>query len=118
MVWREKMDKNEALKIWKYEMDDREYGYDFAGRKIKKSDYGLTNSVGWTIGYLFPIELGGKKDDKNIKIMHYTTLEEKGLNYPQFSILHKGFVVKYDDKEDYYYIEKISSDDFDEEGFF
>lgn len=110
------MDKQEALKIWDYELKGKDYAYDFAGRKIKKTDFNQKNSVGWVIGYLFPLELGGKDYDGNRVIMHHETLEEKGLNYPEFSILQKKYKVNHDDKEDYYYIEKLTNSDYDEGG--
>ena len=110
------MDKIEALKIWDLEIKSKDYAYDFSGRKIKRSEFGEKNSVGWVIGYLFPLELGGKDYDGNRVIMHHETLEEKGLNYPEFSILHKKYIVTYDKNEDYYYIEKLNNNDFDEGG--
>ena len=30
--------KERALNLWKLEMADKEYAYDFSGKKIKKSD--------------------------------------------------------------------------------
>lgn len=105
------MDKNKALELWKLEMKDKEYAYDFSGRKIKKDDYNKENQVGWVVGYMKPLELGGKDYDGNTIIMHHTTLEEKGLNYPEFQIMNKTYKIIYDDKEDFYYIEKTSNDD-------
>ena len=92
-------------------MKDKEYAYDFSGRKIKKDDYNKENQVGWVVGYMKPLELGGKDYDGNTIIMHHTTLEEKGLNYPEFQIMNKTYKIVYDDKEDFYYIEKTSNDD-------
>mgnify|MGYP000693505616 FL=1 len=92
------MDKNKALELWKLEMKDKEYAYDFSGRKIKKDDYNKENQVGWVVGYMKPLELGGKDYDGNTIIMHHTTLEEKGLNYPEFQIMNKTYKIVYDDK--------------------
>ena len=36
--------KERALKLWKLEMADKEYAYDFSGKKIKKSDYIIINN--------------------------------------------------------------------------
>ncbi len=105
------MDKRKALELWNIEMNNKEYAYDFAGRKIKKDDYNVKNQVGWVVGYMKPLELGGKDYDGNTIIMHHTTLEEKGLNYPNFQIMNKSFVIVYDEKEDFYYIEKTTNDD-------
>ena len=57
------MNKEEALKLWEKEIGIKEYCYDFAGRKIKKSDYLEKNQVGWVIGFIKPLELGGKNYD-------------------------------------------------------
>lgn len=105
------MNKQKALELWKYEMQNKEYAYDFAGRKIKKTDYNEKNQVGWVIAYMKPLELGGKDYDGNTIIMHHTTCEEKGLNYPEFEIMNKLYKVVFDEKEDFYYIEKISTED-------
>ena len=110
------MDKKEALKIWDYEMGEKEYAYDFAFRKIKRSEYGSSNSVGWVIGLLKPSSLGGLDYDGNRCIMHHNTYFEKGDNYPEFTILSKNYSVKYDENNDYYYIEKEPNKDIDEGG--
>ena len=31
--------REEALELWKNEMGEKEYAYDFSGKKIKRSDY-------------------------------------------------------------------------------
>ena len=105
------MKKNEALLLWNVAFGDKEYAYDFAGRKMKKSDFGETNQVGWVVGFMRPIELGGKDYDGNTIIMHHNTLEEKGLNYPEFECLSKKYTVLDDEKEEFYYIEKESNDE-------
>lgn len=111
------MNKSDALKLWNKEIGNKEYCYDFAGRKIKRDDYLEKNQVGWVIGFIKPIELGGKDYDGNTIIMHHTTNEEKGNNYPEFETLNKKFIIKYDEVEDFYYIEKIITSDYDESGF-
>lgn len=105
------MTKTEALKLWILAFGDKEYAYDFAGRKIKKDDFEEINQVGWVVGFMRPLELGGKNYDGNTIIMHHNTLEEKGLNYPDFECLNKKYKVLYDEKEDFYYIEKESKDE-------
>lgn len=109
------MNKKKALELWGKEVGSKDYSYDFAGRKIKKDDFLLKNQVGWVIGYIRPLELGGKDYDGNTIIMHHTTNEEKGNFYPEFETLNKKFVIKYDDVEDFYYIERIITSD--ESGF-
>lgn len=105
------MKKNDALKLWNLAFGDKEYAYDFAGRKMKKTDFEEKNQVGWVVGFMRPLELGGKDYDGNTIILHHNTLEEKGLDYPEFECLNKRFVVRYDEKEDFYYIEKESNDE-------
>lgn len=112
------MDKNKAMEIWLHEMGDKEYSYDFYGRKIKRSDYLEKNQVGWVITYLKPIELGGPDNIGNIIIMHHRTFEERGLQYPKITIENKEFLIHYMIKDDYYYIEKILPDDDDDDGGF
>ena len=60
-------------------MGDKEYSYDFTGRKIKRSDYLVKNQVGWVVSTPKPLELG-KDDMGNIIIMHHRTLEEEECN--------------------------------------
>ena len=105
------MKKSDAMNLWKEAFGDKEYAYDFAGRKIKKTDYGETNQVGWVVGFMRPIEVGGKDYDGNTIIMHHNTIDEKGLEYPVFTCLNKKYIVCYDESEDFYYIEKESNDE-------
>lgn len=107
------MNKDEALKMWLDEIGDVEYSYDFSGKKIKQSDYLETNQVGWVVTYIKPLELGGPQNKNNSIIMHHRTLDEKGLNYPKFTIVDKAYQVIYDEREDFYYIERIINEDED-----
>ncbi len=104
------VDKKRAFELWKLVIGDKEYGYDFAGKKIKKEDYLVNNQVGWVVSYVKPLELGGPSDDSNTVIMHIETLEERDNQYPNFTIVGKKYVAKYDEKEDFYYIEKEEYD--------
>ena len=38
-------DRKDALKIWELEMGNKEYAYDFSGKRIKRSDYNVDNQV-------------------------------------------------------------------------
>lgn len=111
-------DLNKAMEIWLHEMGDKEYSYDFTGKKIKRSDYLEKNQVGWVISYLKPLELGGKDNIGNIIILHHRTLEEKGMQFPKVIIENQEYMIHHSEKEDYYYIEKILSDDEDDDGVF
>ncbi len=111
--------REEALKLWNNEMGDKEYAYDFTGKKIKRSDYLEKNQVGWVITYIRPLEAGGNDNIGNIIIMHHRTFEEWGFQYPEFSIAGNDYRIHYDEKGDYYYIEKVLiDDDDDDDGFF
>lgn len=107
------MDYNKALELWRDEIGDKEYSYDFSGKKIKRDDYNVKNEVGWVVGYVRPLELGGNESKGNIMIMHHRTLDEKGLNYPDFNIGHSRYTCLYDPKYDYYYIEEVLDDEDD-----
>ena len=109
--------KERALKLWKLEMADKEYAYDFSGKKIKKSDYLENNRVGWVVAYVRPLECGGQDNDNNTVIMHHETFEERNNQYPKFKIIKDEYEATYDEKNDFYYIEKVLADDFDG-GFF
>ena len=106
------MDKQEALKLWNKEIGQKEYSYDFAGRKIKRSDYLEKNQVGWVVSFVKPLELGGPNDEGNIIILNHNTAYEKGMNYPEFEIVGIKYRACYDEKGDFYYIQK--RDDFGE----
>ena len=107
------MEKKEALELWLDEIGDIQYSYDFSGKKIKRDDYLLQNEVGWVISYVRPLELGGPKDKGNVRIMHHRTMEEKGLNYPEFTIGHKKYIAHHDEKGNFYYIEECLTEDDD-----
>lgn len=112
-------DKKDALKLWDTEMGNKDYAYDFSGRKIKKTDYLEKNQVGWDITYMHPLEQGGPAHIGNIIIAHHMTIEEKGQNYPTFRIVDKDYIVRYDKTNDFYYIELvISEDDDDSDSYF
>lgn len=111
------MKKEIALQVWADEIGNQEYAYDFSGRKIKREDYGVKNQVGWVIAPIKPFELGGPNDKNNLMIMHHQTYEEKGNNYPIFEIINKKYIIQYDEKDDFYYIEQIIEDD-DEDDFY
>lgn len=101
------MKKEAALEVWAHEFGDVEYAHDFTGRKIKRSDYGEKNQVGWVVDYIYPVSLGGKKTIDNQIILNHISAYEKGDNYPTFEIIGVKYQILYDEKDDYYYIEKV-----------
>ena len=86
------MTKAEALKIWLHEFGDVEYAHDFTGRKIKRDDYEVENQVGWVVSHVFP------------------TAYEKANNYPEFEVVGVRYLICHDERDDFYYIEKIIED--------
>lgn len=105
------MDRSEALQIWLDEIGDHEYSYDFSGRKIKRDEYMVDNQVGWIITFIKPLALGGQNNKGNIIIMNHNTWEQKGNQYPEFTIDHKKYIAQYDVKDDFHYIEEILAEE-------
>ena len=101
------MTKDEALKIWLREFGNVDYAHDFTGRKIKRDDFGVINQVGWVVDYMKPLSLGGLQNEDNEMIVHHVTSYEKGDNYPDFEVVGIQYHVGHDEKDDYYFIEKI-----------
>jgi len=101
----------EALEIWEHEFGNKEYAYDFTGKKIKRSDYNVKNQVGWVVTYLKPLELGGKPDLGNVIIMHHRTCEGRGNQYPTVVIDNQVYNIIHDEKGDFYYIERELGDE-------
>ena len=106
----DKISKSEALKIWEHEYGDVLYAYDFTGRKIKRDDYMVNNQVGWVVSYIKPLSLGGPVHDGNTIILNHNTAFEKADNYPDFEVVGVKFRIFYDEKEDFYYIQKNLGD--------
>lgn len=102
--------KSEALIIWEHEFGDVEYAYDFTGRKVKKDDYLVENQVGWVVSFIKPLALGGPIDEGNIIILNHNTAYEKADNYPDFEIVGVKYRAFYDEKDDFYYIQKNLGD--------
>lgn len=102
--------KAEALIIWEHEFGDVEYAYDFTGRKVKKDDYLVENQVGWVVSFIKPLALGGPIDEGNIIILNHNTAYEKADNYPDFEIVGVKYRAFYDEKDDFYYIQKNLGD--------
>ena len=101
------MTKEQALKIWLREFGDVDYAHDFTGRKIKREDYQENNQVGWVVAYMRPLSLGGLQNEDNDMIVHHITAYEKGDNFPQFEVVGVKYNVGYDEKGNFYFIEKV-----------
>ena len=79
--------------FWEEEFSDRDESHDFAGRIIKKNDYGIRSEYGWTIDHILPLGMNGSDTWDNIQIAHWKTNEEKA-NKNTFEINNKLFQVK------------------------
>lgn len=109
------MNREDALQVWADEIGDKEYSYDFSGKKIKRNDYMVYNQVGWVIAPIKPLEYGGPDNKNNSMIMHHRTFEEKGTAFPTFEIVNKKYIIQHDEKYDFYYIEQILEDEEDDD---
>lgn len=109
------MTKEEALKVWEHEFGNKDYAYDFTGRKIKREDYNVDNQVGWQVSFMKPLKSGGKDYDGNIVIAHLHTISEKGDDYPEFYVDSVKYHVLYDKDGDFYYIESLDIREDEEE---
>jgi hypothetical protein len=112
------MDKAKALEIWDQELGEKEYVYDFAGRKIKREDYLETNQVGWVVAYMRPLQLGGTQDSGNIVVVHHRTAEDKGDRYPEFETDGQQYIIQYEENGDYYYIEKCIPEEDEDDDYY
>lgn len=101
------MTKEEAIKIWHREFGDCDYAHDFTGRKIKREDYNVENQVGWVVAYMKPLSLGGEQNEDNDMIVHHITAYEKADNYPNFEVVGVKYKVGFDEKDKFYFIEKV-----------
>ena len=108
------MTKEEALQIWLHEFGDRDFAYDFTGRKIKRFDYEVKNQVGWIVSYVKPLELGGPQDEGNTIIINHNTAYEKANHYPSFEVVGVKYRICHDKIDNFYYIEKVIDEDFED----
>jgi hypothetical protein len=60
--------------FWVKELGNRDVAEDFAGRQIRKAEYG---PGGWTLDHILPLSLNGPDKIENWQITHYKTNEEK-----------------------------------------
>ena len=61
---------------------------DCCGAWIKYDDYAVRDSdFGWEIDHVYPIAMGGKDDEVNLRPMQWRNNMEKGDDYPTYSAL-------------------------------
>jgi CRISPR/Cas system Type II protein with McrA/HNH and RuvC-like nuclease domain len=83
------------MTLWKKTFGNETEATDFAGRLMRKSEYGNEESLyGWNIDHICPKANGGKDSDDNKQIVNIKTNVEKGDDFPQFEANGKRFQVK------------------------
>ncbi|MDR2516063.1 MAG: HNH endonuclease [Spirochaetaceae bacterium] len=79
--------------FWEEQFKDRIEAHDFAGRLIRKNEYGKQSECGWTLDHILPLAMNGPDTWDNIQITHWETNEKKaGKN--TFEANGKRFQVK------------------------
>jgi hypothetical protein len=63
--------------FWIKEFGNTEYGKDFAGRKIKRSEQGKNTEQGWTVDHILPDSQNGPNDLGNLQITRFKINQEK-----------------------------------------
>lgn len=67
--------------IWQKYFNNCEFAFDFAGRKIKYSDYENEDSeLAWSIDFMRSKNLNGPNNDLNMIPVHIKTKSEKANN--------------------------------------
>ncbi len=85
--------QKKAYKIWKLFYEEAQVAFDFAGREMRRDDYGNhESSFGWDLDHAVPQKL--KTGIKAIMPCHILTNREKGSSYPDFEGNGKSFTLK------------------------
>jgi hypothetical protein len=65
--------------FWIHEFGSSGYATDFAGRRIKRIEYGKDSEFGWSIDHILPKKASVKSPDNitNLQITHFRTNQEK-----------------------------------------
>ena len=77
-------------KIWEKALivegvDRNFFRKDACGAWIAKEKYGdVSNALGWEIDHVYPIQLGGKDDDINLRPMNWQNNRSKSVDYPSY----------------------------------
>jgi len=79
-----------------------EYAYDFAGFRIKRSEYNNRRSnYGWNIDHLIPLSKNGLNSKCNKAIASIIANDQKANK--------TSFVIEFDDEKEYYQVQKIGN---------
>ena len=88
--------------FWRETFGDVEYAYDFAGFRIKRSEYNNRNSIyGWNIDHLIPLSRNGLNSKCNKAIASIITNDQKANK--------TSFAIEFDDAKEHYQIQKIAN---------
>lgn len=71
-------------KIWERHFGSSVSTFDFANRRIRKSEYNTDSPYAWNIDHICPISEGGTDSIKNLIPVHKETNKEKSYNFPSF----------------------------------
>ena len=86
------MSKYRTIDVWNEFYGNKENVYDYAGRLMKKSACGNSNSSYHpTIDHIRPLSAGGSDVLGNIEICHRDTNEEKANSFPHWKANGKSF---------------------------
>lgn len=88
--------------FWLETFGDVEYAYDFAGIRIKRSEYNDRTSIyGWNIDHLIPLSKNGLNSKCNKAIASIMVNDQKADK--------TSFAISYDDFKEYYQVQKVSN---------
>ena len=88
------------LQIWDCFFGARREAYDFAGRKMRREQYGTKSPYAWDVDHILPRAEGGKNGMGNLQIVSCLTNKEKAdkitfyANGKLFQVKHKNKAIK------------------------
>ena len=89
------MSKYSLIQLWEQIFPNQNEVYDFAGRRMLKSDIGDASSkYSPTIDHVRPLSRGGKDCLENIVICNRITNQEKADSFPNWTANGKRFQAK------------------------
>lgn len=108
------MEKTIEFLLWEQCFGDVEYAIDFAGRRMKRSDFAdIDSELGWNIYHILPVQRQGKNRASNFHPVNNLTSDEKGVrttfraNNRYFTIvLTKNLTVGQKEKTRPYFFQK------------
>lgn len=74
--------------LWISGIGTNEIKEDRCGARMRRGDYGDTNSrYGWEIDHIRPVSTGGKDEDSNLQPLQWQNNRHKGDDYPNWNCL-------------------------------